>query len=242
MLGEIFWDVTPYVSLAVVVVGTWWRYRYDKFGWTTRSSQLYEARILRIASPMFHFGILVVIVGHVIGLLIPESWTAAAGLSEHAYHVQAVVLGSIAGITTLVGVSLLIYRRRTTGPVFMATTRNDKMMYVVLVAAIVAVLYATALGSGVFGDAYNYRESVSVWFRSIWILQPRGDLMAEAPLYYQVHVLIALTLFAIWPFTRLVHVFSAPIAYLFRPYIVYRTRDVAARDELVGSQPHRRGW
>ncbi len=62
MLGEIFWDVIPYVTLAIVVVGTWWRYRYDKFGWTTRSSQLYESRLLRIGSPMFHFGILVVIV------------------------------------------------------------------------------------------------------------------------------------------------------------------------------------
>jgi nitrate reductase gamma subunit len=126
--GEIFWTVAPYVTLAIVVVGTWWRYRYDKFGWTTRSSQLYEARILRIASPMFHFGILVVVFGHVIGLLIPESWTAAVGLSEHAYHVQAVVLGTIAGITTLAGIALLIYRRRTRGPVFMATTVNDKLM------------------------------------------------------------------------------------------------------------------
>ena len=242
MLDEIFWDVVPYVTLAIVGVGTWWRYRYDKFGWTTRSSQLYEARLLRIASPMFHFGILVVIVGHVIGLLIPESFTHAIGLSEHAYHVQAVILGTIAGITTLAGVALLIYRRRTRGPVFMATTVNDKVMYVVLVLAIVAGLCATALGSGVVGEAYNYRENVSVWFRSIWILQPRGDLMAEAPMYFQIHVLIGLSLFCLWPFTRLVHAFSAPIGYLFRPYVVYRSREVAAKNELVGSQPRRRGW
>lgn len=240
--GELFWDVVPYVVLAIVIVGTWWRYRYDKFGWTTRSSQLYESRLLRIGSPMFHFGILVVVFGHIIGLMIPESWTHAVGLSEHAYHLQAVVLGSIAGLATLVGIGLLIYRRRTTGPVFMATTANDKLMYVVLVAAIVAGLAATALGSGVVGEAYNYRETVSVWFRSIWILQPRGDLMEEAPLYFQIHVLIGLALFALWPFTRLVHAFSAPIGYLFRPYIVYRSRDAAGQGELVGSQPHRRGW
>jgi respiratory nitrate reductase gamma subunit len=242
VFGEIFWDVVPYVTLAIAVVGTWWRYRYDKFGWTTRSSQLYESRLLRIASPMFHFGILVVVVGHVVGLLIPESWTDAARLSHHAYHVQAVALGSIAGISTLAGITLLIYRRRTRGPVFMATTVNDKVMYLVLVAAIVAGLYATALGSGVFGEAYNYRESVSVWFRSIWALQPRGDLMAKAPLYYQLHVIIGLMLFALWPFTRLVHAFSAPIAYLFRPYIVYRSRDEVAKNQLVASRPHRRGW
>ena len=160
--GEIFWDIVPYVVLAIVVVGTWWRYRYDKFGWTTRSSQLYESRLLRIASPMFHFGILVVVFGHFIGLVIPQSWTDVVGLSQHAYHVQAVILGSIAGISTLAGIALLIYRRRTTGPVFMATTVNDKLMYVVLVLAIVAGLCATALGSGVVGEEYNYRETVSV--------------------------------------------------------------------------------
>lgn len=95
---------------------------------------------------MFHFGILVVIVGHVIGLLIPESWTAAIGMSEHTYHLQAVTLGTIAGIMTLAGAALLIYRRRTRGPVFMGTTVNDMIMYVVLVLAIVLGLYATALG------------------------------------------------------------------------------------------------
>ena len=242
MLGEIFWDVVPYVTLAIVVVGTWWRYRYDKFGWTTRSSQLYESRLLRIGSPMFHFGILVVIVGHVMGLLIPESWTDAMGLSRPR-------LPRAGGGARIDRRDHHLGRHHASdlsatdpGPVFMATTANDKVMYVVLVLAIVAGLYATALGSGVVGEAYNYRESVSVWFRSIWVLQPRGDLMAEAPLYYQLHVLIGLALFALWPFTRLVHAFSAPIGYLFRPYIVYRSREVAAKDELVGSHPRRRGW
>ncbi|MCK0177235.1 MULTISPECIES: respiratory nitrate reductase subunit gamma [Mycobacteriaceae] len=238
---EIFWDVAPYVTLAIVAVGIWWRYRYDKFGWTTRSSQLYESRLLRIGSPMFHFGILVVIVGHIIGLVIPESWTDLV-MSDHVYHVQALVLGSIAGVTTLTGIALLVYRRRTTGPVFMATTRNDKVMYLALVLAIVAGLACTLIGATPVGAEHDYRQSVSPWFRSIWILQPRGDLMAQAPLWFHIHVIIALVLFCLWPFTRLVHVFSAPIGYLFRPYIVYRSRDVSPKGELVGSHPPRRGW
>jgi nitrate reductase gamma subunit len=243
MIGSaIFWSVVPYVTIAILVVGLWWRYRYDKFGWTTRSSQLYESRLLRIGSPLFHFGILVVVVGHVIGLVIPESWTHALGLSETAYHVQAVLLGTIAGLCTLAGVIILVYRRRTKGPVFMATTWNDKLMYLVLILAILAGLTTTMIGSGVVGEAYNYRESVSVWFRSIFILQPDGEAMAEAPVSYQLHAIIGMVLFAIWPFTRLVHVFSAPIAYLFRPYIVYRSREAARPGEPVGSRPRRRGW
>ncbi|MBM7461318.1 respiratory nitrate reductase subunit gamma [Rhodococcus coprophilus] len=239
--GAIFWNVVPYVTLAVLIVGTWWRYRYDKFGWTTRSSQLYESRLLRIGSPLFHFGILVVIIGHIIGLLIPKSWTYSLGISQHAYHVQALVLGTIAGLCTLVGVGLLVYRRRTNGPVYSATTLNDKVMYVVLVAAIVAGLATTLMGAGVVGE-HNYRDTVSPWFRSIWILQPKGELLAEAPVSFQIHTLIGLLLFAIWPFTRLVHAFSAPLGYLFRPYIVYRSRDEARDGDLVGARPRRRGW
>ncbi|HEY8458357.1 MAG TPA: respiratory nitrate reductase subunit gamma [Actinopolymorphaceae bacterium] len=225
-LDILAWGVLPYVTIAILVSGTIWRYRYDQFGWTTRSSELYESRLLRIGSPLFHFGILVVVIGHVIGLVIPASWTTAIGMSEHAYHVQALLLGGIAGFATLVGVAILIYRRRTTGPVFMATTRNDKGMYVVLVAAIVAGLATTLLGAGVVGDEHNYRETVSPWFRSIFVLQPDITAMAAAPLSFQLHTLIGMLLFAIWPFTRLVHAFTAPVGYLFRPYIVYRSRPV----------------
>ena len=241
-LIEIFWDDVPYVVLAVAVVGTWWRYRYDKFGWTTRSSQIYESKLLSIGSPLFHFGSLVVIMGHVMGLFVPASWTDALGMSNNLYHLQALLLGASAGLATLLGVGLLIYRRRIHGPVFLATTRNDKLMYAVLVCAVVAGLSCTLMGATPHGEAHDYRQTVSIWFRSIWILDPRGDLMAHAAFYYQMHVVIALALFALWPFTRLVHAFSAPIAYLFRPYIVYRSRDVADTHESIGSARRRRGW
>jgi nitrate reductase gamma subunit len=239
LVDLLLWGVLPYVVLAVLIGGTIWRYRFDQFGWTTRSSQLYESRLLRLGSPLFHFGILVVIVGHVIGLVIPKSFTDWAGLSQEAYHVQALALGGIAGFCTLVGVAILIYRRRTTGPVFSATTRNDKGMYVVLVAAIVAGLATTLLGAA-GGEEHNYRLTVSPWFRSLFVLQPDVDAMSRAGLAFQVHVLIGMLLFATWPFTRLVHAFSAPVGYLFRPYVVYRRRPVAAG--TPASRQQRRGW
>lgn len=232
-LDLLLWAVLPYVTIAILVAGTVWRYRYDQFGWTTRSSQLYESRLLRIGSPLFHFGILVVLVGHVIGLVIPKSWTEAAGLSERAYHLQALTLGGVAGFATLVGVGILIYRRRTTGPVFMATTRNDKTMYVVLVAAIVVGLATTLLGAGVVGEEHSYRETVSVWFRSLFILQPDVTAMTQAPLAFRLHTLIGMLLFALWPFTRLVHAFTWPLMYLFRPYVVYRSREATDRAARV---------
>ena len=211
-MNTILWGVLPYLMLALLVGGTIWRYRYDKFGWTTRSSQLYESRLLRIGSPLFHFGILLVLIGHIGGLVIPESWTEAVGVKEGLYHVNALLFGGLAGVATLTGILILIYRRRTTGPVFMATTKNDKLMYVVLVAAIVLGLWTTLVSVGAGHEAHNYRETVSPWFRSLFVLQPDVDSMAEAPVQFKVHTLVGMLLFAIWPFTRLgarVHCASA---------------------------------
>ncbi|MEV4800384.1 respiratory nitrate reductase subunit gamma [Nonomuraea sp. NPDC049421] len=233
-MSVLLWVVLPYVALTVFVLGHVWRYRYDKFGWTTRSSQLYESRLLRVGSPLFHFGILVVALGHVGGLAIPKSWTEAVGISEGLYHLLAVVLGAIAGVATVGGLAILIYRRRTVGPVFTATTRNDKLMYAVLALTIALGLAATVLANMV-GGGYDYRTTVSPWFRSIFLFQPQPELMAGAPLLFQLHALSALVLFGIWPFTRLVHMLTAPVGYLTRPYIVYRSRD-------EGRTAARRGW
>ena len=100
-----------------------------------------------------------------------------------------------------------------------------------------AVAVAVAVGAGF--EAHNYRESVSPWFRSIFRLQPDVDAMASAPVQVHVHVLVGMLLFAAWPFTRLVHAFTAPVHYLFRPYIVYRSRD--ARTPAPTGRP-RVGW
>ncbi|MEJ7705725.1 MAG: respiratory nitrate reductase subunit gamma [Geodermatophilaceae bacterium] len=174
------WVVVPYVCLAVFVVGHLWRYRYDKFGWTTRSSQLYERRLLRIGSPLFHFGILGVFLGHVVGLGVPKSWTEAVGVSQGVYHFLAASLGAVAGAATVIGMLILIYRRRTVGPVFSATTRMDKVMYLALATVIILGLANTVVAN-VFAE-YDYREGVSVWFRGIFVLQPHRELMAAAPI------------------------------------------------------------
>src|SRR6266496_3279183 len=88
-VNVILWVAVPYIAIAIFVVGHYWRYRYDKFGWTTRSSQLYERRLLRLGSPLFHCGILLV-------ALVNDS-----GISETAYHVAAVGLGTVSGFCTL---------------------------------------------------------------------------------------------------------------------------------------------
>jgi nitrate reductase gamma subunit len=232
----LLWAVFPYLSIVILIGGLVWRYRYDKFGWTTRSSQLYETTLLRWASPMFHFGVLMVLIGHIGGLLVPKSWTEAVGITEHTYHLMAVFIGTVAGLCTLIGMVLLIARRRLTGPVFAATTKNDKAMYVVLAAVIGLGLWAT-VKANISGGGYDYRETISPWFRSLFYLSPDPAIMAVVPTSFQIHILAAFALFAFWPFTRLVHAFSAPVGYLTRPYVVYRYRD-----SRPGLRPSRPGW
>jgi nitrate reductase gamma subunit len=225
-MSTFLFAVFPYLAMAVFVVGMIWRYKYDKFGWTTRSSQLYESKLLRIGSPLFHYGILMAVLGHAMGLVIPKGWTDAMGIDQHTYHLVAVIGGVTAGLMVTIGFIILVFRRRTVKTVFNATTVNDKVMYLVLGLNIFFGMWntiSTALGDEHF---YNYREGVSVWFRSIFMAQPNVEAIAMAgtPIQFQVHAVLSFLLIMIWPFTRLVHVFSAPVQYLARPYIVYRSK------------------
>ncbi|MFD3924746.1 respiratory nitrate reductase subunit gamma [Streptomyces sp. NPDC058614] len=236
-MNTFLWGALPYIVFALLVSGLIWRHRYDKFGWTTRSSEVYESRLLNIASPVFHYGILFVLVGHLMGLFVPESWTNAVGINEHTYHLLSLFGGCAAGFLAIAGILMLLYRRRTNTAVFRATTRNDKLMYVVLLAAIAMGLTTKLMHSNIH-SGYNYRTTIAPWARSLFTLQPKVDLMVGIPVTYQIHAVIGMALFALLPFTRLVHMFSAPVQYFFRPYIVYRSRDTGQ----VAERPPRRGW
>ncbi|MEU6658156.1 respiratory nitrate reductase subunit gamma [Streptomyces sp. NPDC046821] len=235
-MNTLLWGALPYVAFVLLVAGTVWRYRYDKFGWTTRSSQIYESRLLNIASPAFHYGVLFVLAGHLVGLFVPASWTSGLGVSEHTYHLFSLYGGTAAGVLLVFGLGLLLYRRRTNAPVFRATTRNDKLMYLVLLAAIVLGMVAKLTHTS--GDGYDYRATIAPWARSLFTLSPKTALMSGVPALYRIHAVVGMLLIALVPFTRLVHMFSAPVQYLFRPYVVYRSRD----PRRVGARPERRGW
>ncbi|MDY7543752.1 respiratory nitrate reductase subunit gamma [Cryobacterium breve] len=234
----LLWVAFPYAAMAVFVVGHIFRYRHDQFGWTSRSSQVYENRLLRWGSPMFHYGILMVLGGHVVGLLVPKEWLEFVGVSNEIYHVGATWLGSIAAVLTLAGLAILIYRRRLNTRVLLATTVMDKVMYALLGATLLFGTTATVLFQ-VLGAGYDYRGTISPWVRGLLSAQPDPALMANVPFFFQLHVLSATLLFLLWPFTRLVHVFSAPIGYFVRPYIVYRSRDTHRGS---GARKARRGW
>lgn len=235
-LDILAWVAFPYAAAAIFLAGHIFRYRYDQFGWTSRSSQSYESWLLAWGSPLFHYGMLGVIAGHVVGLLIPREWLYAIGVDEHLYHLGATWIGTLVAVITIVGLVLLLARRGAVRRVLRVTSTMDVVMYLVLAASIITGTIAVVQFQ-VLGEGYDYRGTVSPWVRSLILLQPEVSLMAGVPLMFQLHVLSSTLLFAIWPFTRLVHVLSVPVGYLFRPYIVYRSRD-----DHRGARAPRRGW
>ena len=135
--GEILlWIILPYVAMATFVVGHWWRYRTDQFGWTSGSTQLFEHKILGWAGPAFHYGALAAVGGHVIGLMIPKSFTEAVGMSEHTYRWFSAIAGAVAGAVCVVGFVGLVYRRATNVRVRRTTSRTDLLVYFLLVVLI----------------------------------------------------------------------------------------------------------
>jgi nitrate reductase gamma subunit len=186
----------------------------------------------RRASPLFHLGALAVLVGHLLGLLVPRSWTAAIGVSDTTFHLVSVTAGTLAGATMLAGLVLLVTRRILHRRVRRTTTAMDMVMYLVLGVVVLLGVWAT-VAVNLLGAGHDYRATVAVWFRGIVLLRPDSSLMAGTPLLFQLHALAALGLFAIWPFTRLVHAWAVPIGVFWQPSPARRDRTAATRGEVT---------
>jgi len=221
--GDYFlWLVFPYISLTVFVLGHIYRYNHDPFGWSAKSSEfLSKDRFLKWGSLFFHWGIVFVFFGHVAGILIPKSFFDFLGITDDLYHFGAVWFGGVAGVATVIGGGLLFIRRVTNKRI----TRNGgkaDLLTLILLGIVVLAGFTNTVGYTATGGTFDYRETLGPWFRGLLIFRPRPELMAGAPLGFQLHVFAAFLLFAVWPFTRLVHVFSLPLEYLKRKYIIYR--------------------
>ena len=223
-MSTFFWLAVPYTAAALFIGGHVWRWRYDQLGWTSRSSQLLEQRWLRIGSPLFHIGILGVVGGHVIGILVPARATSAIGVSDHLYHGFSLAAGGTFGALALAGVIILTLRRLLIPRV----RRNGSSVDIavdLLLLAVIALGMGETIGYQLGIGEYAYRATVSVWFRQLFLFHPHASLMSGAPWIYRAHVLASLALFALWPFSRLVHVWTVPVQYVARrAHILYRGR------------------
>ncbi|MGC8583609.1 MAG: respiratory nitrate reductase subunit gamma [Thermoproteus sp.] len=228
-LALALWVSMPYIVLTVFVGGHIYRYSVDQYGWTSKSSELLESRWLGVGSQLFHWGFLIVILGHVVGLLVSRSVDLALGVSDEAYHAVAMVLGGAAGTAAYIGAWILLLRRLVVGRVRAATDPSDLLVLVLIIITATLGLYNTIVYNLIHGP-FEYRTTIGAWVRSVLTLQPNPSLMDKVPLTFQLHIFFAYLVFLVWPFTRLVHVWSYPIFYLRRGWILYRR----ARRYLMG--------
>jgi nitrate reductase gamma subunit len=230
---QFLWVIFPYLTLVTFVLGHVYRYRYDQYGWTPKSSQLLERRLLMWSVLLFHWGFLFVFVGHVMGLLVLIDFYHAFGISNHNYHLLSLWAGAPVGIVAMIGILLLNIRRW-----FIPRIRNntdtirfitDALLLVVIVLGLAATIgYRVYASQFELHGEFEYRDSMGVWFRNLFLFRPEAALMVGAPLIFQLHTLSAFVLFALWPFSSLVHVFSIPLGYLRRSYVQYRSSNPQA--------------
>lgn len=217
----------PYAAIATFAVGHLWRYRRDQYRWTSRSSQMLESRWLRYGSIAFHYGALAAIAGHVLGVLVPASWTAAAGIDEDLYHLISAIGGLTAGAAVCFGLAVLVARRVRFPRVRAVTTRMDVAVFALLAVAVVSGMAVTVLNN--VAEEVHYRESVAPWFRSLFALDPDVEAMDGANWVLQAHVSIVWLLYGLWPFSRLVHAWSVPVDWFRRSPILFRGRSGPVR-------------
>lgn len=224
----LLFGIYPYVALAICLIGSWARFDLSQYTWKSGSSQIFnrnaaEQRYMRIASNLFHVGILFVLAGHFVGLLTPEPIYHYV-ISTANKQLLAMVSGGLFGVLCLIGLLMLIKRRWTDDRVRASSNKSDMMILLVLLAQLVLGLL-TIVASSNHMDG-SMMVMLGNWAQSIVTLQPMVAAEAIAPvnLVYKLHVFLGLTLFVLFPFTRLVHIVSAPVWYLGRRYQIVRQK------------------
>lgn len=210
--------VFPYIALTVFVVGHTYRYFTDEVTWNARSSEFLDKESLKYPIIIFHWGIIFTLIGHAGGMLIPQRVFDAVGISGEAHTRLAVYSGFFIGLAALVGSVLLVRRRMTRERIKIHTSVNDWITIGGLVFVIAVGMYNVVFGH------YYVLDTVAPWIRSILIFAPKPELMTEVPPSYKLHILSALALIGFSPFTRLVHIWSVPLGYVNRRYILFRRR------------------
>src|SRR5699024_3308483 len=219
-----WWLIYPYVTMTIMIGGLLYRYAFRQLSWAAPSTEFFEKKWLRIGSPLFHWGIIVAFIGHVMGIIIPLNWYHAIGITDDMYYILAFTGGGIASIMVMAGLIILLIRKVVFDPVRIHASFADFFSVVALLLVAGSGTYIT-LVYNVGENHYDYREAIGPWFRSLFIFKPEYVLMAGSPLLFKIHIASAFGLFAAIPFTNLIHFTSVPVTYPTRSPQQYRAKD-----------------
>ena len=224
-LHEFLFGIYPYICLVVFFVGSLVRFDREQYTWKSDSSQLLRRGQLRWGSNLFHIGILGIFLGHLFGLLTPLSVWHALGIEAPAKQMLAIVAGGAAGVVCLVGLILLIHRRLTESRIRATTQPMDLVVLYLLLAQLLLGLYSITVSARHLDGG----EMIKLMLWAQHIVTLRGDaagFVVDVAMVFKLHLVLGMTIFLVFPFSRLVHVWSgfATLGYITRAYQVVRHR------------------
>lgn len=224
-LHNFLYGVYPYIALSVFLLGSLLRFDREQYTWKSDSSQLLSKANMRLGSNLFHVGILAVFGGHAVGLLTPHSVFTGLGVSDMTHQMIAIWAGSIFGVIGLIG-GVILWMRRMFNRRISATSRGtDKFILSWILITLMIGLSTIPVS---IGNANEGNPSVMIaladWVQSIVYLHPQPELLMQVDMVFKIHLFFGMTVFLVFPFTRMVHVWSAPFGYLGRPYQIVSSK------------------
>ncbi|MFD2189337.1 respiratory nitrate reductase subunit gamma [Pistricoccus aurantiacus] len=221
-LQHLIYGYYPYLAGTVFLVGSLLRFDHAQFTWKSGSSQMLSSKNMRLASNLFHIGIIVIFFGHLFGMLTPH-WVYAPFLEAGTKQILAIVIGGIAGVLVLIGGGMLLHRRLFNPRVRASSAFIDTLIIAILVFQGALGVITTFYSLGHLDGAMML--TLASWAQSIVFFSGgAADYMANVSWIYKLHIFLGLTIILLFPFSRLVHVWSVPLGYLGRRYQIVRRR------------------
>lgn len=235
-LNQLAFGWYPYFAVTVLVVGSIMRFDAAQYSWRAQSSQFLRRKQMMLGSNLFHMGILILLVGHLVGLLTPVTVIDTLGIGHGFKQIAALVVGGLAGVAAFVGCTLLLHRRLFDSRIRRSSSWGDIMVLVLLWLQLVLGILTTYWTIEHLDGSEMLR--FMSWAQGVLTFDPAAPAsIAGVALVYKLHIVLGLTLFVITPFTRLVHIWSAPIWYLLRPgFQIVRSRSAKKRPAYSPTQ------
>ena len=221
-MNEVLFVTFPYLAIVVAILGGVHRYRHDRFSYSTLSSQLLENRSLFWGSVPWHYGIVIVLLAHLLGFLMPGMWARITSAPTALYTIE--IVGFAFGLAALVGLCVLFVRRLTQQRIIAVTSPMDWALLTVLLVQVALGVWVSLVYRW---GADWYVDTAVPWLVSLVSLNPQTQYVSSLPLAVRLHMLNGFLVIALFPFSRLVHLIMFPFWYLWRPYqLVIRNRAV----------------
>lgn len=223
-MNQFLFGIYPYIAATVFVLGSLVRYDRDQYTWKTGSSQLLESKQLKKGSTAFHVGVIAVLAGHFVGLLTPHQVWEFLGVTASFKQKFAMAMGGLFGLLCLYGIVILLHRRLTNERVRATTSSMDLLILVLIFVQLLLGLLSIFVSAGHL-DGHTMLKLMA-WAQHIVILDGiyAAEQIADVHWIFKAHITLGMTLFLLFPFSRLVHIWSVPVKYLGRNYQVVRAK------------------